>query len=171
MDGVIIGVTAALLLIVGWWWNRTAPSSTPGRKSGPFISPTVTIVAQPPLNDMDVYFFNLLSLAVQDRYLLLAQVPLWCLVDVRAPEPKERKRVLGQIALKRVDFALVHPGTKEVEAVVQLEQPSTDALRQQRDRLLDTVLQMAGLKLVKLEVRKTYTVSDLSKALGIETTE
>lgn len=171
MDGVLIGVGVALLLIV-LWWKLPSSSSVSSRRSGPLIPPGVTITSQPPLTDTDVYFFNLLCLAVQDQYLVLAQVPLWCLVDVQAAEPKERVRVLSRIALKRVDFVLVHPGTRGVEAVVQLEHPSTGASKQhERDRLVDTVLQMAGLKLVKLKVQKSYTVPDLGKLLGIEAME
>lgn len=160
---------AALLIVL--WRTLTSFSSTT-HKSGPLIPPSVTITPQQPLTDTDVYFYNLLCLAVQEQYIVLAQVPLWCLVDVRAAEPKERLRVLGHMALKRVDFVLVHPGTRRVEAVVQLEHPATGSVKQQqRDRLVDAVLQMAGLKRVTLQVQKSYSVPDLSKLLGIEEME
>lgn len=167
---LLIGAGVAVFLIM-WRWNRRS-STTATSHSDPLIPPGITIAAQEPLSDRDMYFYNLLCLAVQERYLVLAQVPLWCLVDVQGTEPKGCVRLLGQLAFKRVDFVLVHPGTRAVEAVVQLEQAATDSVKQQRrDRLVDTVLQTAGLKLVKLKVQQPYTVQDLHHLMGVEPME
>jgi hypothetical protein len=172
IDGVMIGAGVVLLLNIILWWKLTPSSSAATRKQGPLVPSGVTITAQPPLTDTDVYFYNLLCLAVQDQYLVLAQVPLWCLVDVQAVDAKARAQVFSRMALKRVDFVLVHPGTRGVEAVVQLVQTTTGSVKQQQgDRLVETVLQMARLKLFKLKVQESYTVPDLAKLLGMEAIE
>lgn len=166
-EWVVVAVGAAVLLTLLWRKFFSSLAST--RESDPVVPPGVTITAQQPMSDQDMYFFNLLCLAVQEEYLVLAQVPLWCLVDVQAAESSARARVLGQMALKRMDFVLVHPGTRAVEAVVQLDQPSTESARQERrDRVVETVLRMAQLKLVKLNVQHSYTVQELSRLLGVK---
>ena len=50
----------------------------------------VSLHAQPLLTKDEAAFYNLLKLTVQDYYLVLAQVPVWCLVDVQSKDPKAR---------------------------------------------------------------------------------
>ena len=85
------------------------------------LPPGVTLRPQPLLTDAELLLYNLIRLAVEDHYFVFARVPLWSVVSVEA-EGKARSQVLRQIALKQLDFVLVHPGTKAAEQVVLLEE-------------------------------------------------
>ncbi len=135
--------------------------------SGESIPAGVSIRAQPVLTEAESVFYNLLRLTVQDQYLLCAQVPVWCLVEV-AGDRRARAAMLDRIALKRVDFALVHPGTLVPAKVVELDDPADVSDRKQaRDRLLDTVFAAANVEVVRLDVQRRYTVPQLSELLGM----
>ncbi|MBI4401814.1 MAG: DUF2726 domain-containing protein [Nitrospirae bacterium] len=132
----------------------------------------VSLHAQPLLTKEEAAFYNLLRLAVQDRYLLFAQVPVWCLVEVRAADRQARAAFLNKIALRRVDFVLVHPGTLAVEKVIELDDPSqASPQRQARNRLIEAVFTKAGITLVRLKAREPYTVPRLAALLGLEPAE
>src|SRR5262249_54721374 len=106
-------------------------------------------------------------LAVEDHYLVFPRVPLWSVVSVEA-EGTIRSLVLRQIALKQLDFVLVHPGTKAAEQVVLLEEnvPSQpNELSRRRD--IQSVLQAAGIVLTTLKPHTSYTVPQLAQLLGV----
>ena len=105
-------------------------------------------------------------MAVQDRYLIFAQVPLWSFVSVEAMG-KARSRLLSHMALKRVDFVLVHPGSRHVEQVVQIEDASPGPHQTERQRVIESVLDAAGIKLVTVRSKKSYTIPDLTALLGL----
>jgi hypothetical protein len=127
---------------------------------------------QPLLSKAEAAFYNLLRLAVRDRYLVFAQVPLWCLVGIQAADRRARIALLNQIALRRVDFVLVHPGTLAVVKVIELEDPADAAVpRQQRARLLEAVLEEAAIELLYLDGRETYSVPTLAAKLGLDPEE
>src|SRR5688500_4066564 len=117
-DGMGHDVIMAILFVVGGlilaallWMGTTRIGRT--RRTGDeatLIPAGVSLTAQPLLTNAEASFYNVLRLAVQDEYLVFAQIPLWCLVDVTASTRQARHAFLSQIALKRVDFVLVHPG-------------------------------------------------------------
>jgi hypothetical protein len=74
---------------------------------------------------------------------------------------------LNQMALKRVDFVLVHPGSRQVEQVVQMRDASAKTCHTERQRVIELVLGAADLKLVTLQAQKSYGVADLVGLLGL----
>ena len=135
------------------------------------LAPGVTLRPQPLLTDNDLLLYNLIRLAVEDHYLVFARVPLWSVVSVEA-EGKVRSQVLRQIALKQLDFVLVHPGTKAAEQVVLLEegyllQPD-EVVRKQE---IQTVLEAAGITLTTLKSHTSYTVSQLAQLFRVSDEE
>jgi hypothetical protein len=129
----------------------------------------VSLRAQPLLSKDEAAFYNLLKLTVQDRYLVFAQVPVWCLVDVQSKDPKARASFLNRIALRRVDFALVHPGTLATFKIIELDDPAIpSAQKEGRNRLIDGVFKEAGIALVRLQNPGSYTATKLAAALGLE---
>lgn len=129
----------------------------------------VSIRSQPLLTKEEAAFYNLLKLTVEDRYLVLAQVPVWCLVDVQAKDPKARSNFLNTIALRRVDFVLVHPGTLATAKIIELDDPAVSAAQKQaRNKLLDSVFKEAGIALVRLQNPGSYTAPTLAAALGLQ---
>ena len=124
----------------------------------------------PLLGKEEIALYNLLQLVVQERYLVFAQVPLWSFVTVDAGA-RARSQILRHIALKRVDFVLVHPGTCLVECVVQLERESPQAGEAEGQRIIESVLKAAGIKLMKLQSKKSYSLPDLTARLELSVEE
>jgi hypothetical protein len=128
----------------------------------------VSLHAQPLLTKDEAAFYNLLKLTVEDRYLVFAQVPVWCLVDVQAKDPKARGAFLNQIALRRVDFVLIHPGTLATVKVIEVDDPAVPAVQKDaRNKLIDGVFKEAGIALVRLQNSNSYTAPTLAAALGL----
>lgn len=166
MEYVFIGLAIAFLAFLVWRLRVSSPSASV--KKEPFvIPPGVTLRPQPLLTDTDLLLYNLIRLAVEDHYFVFARVPLWSVVSVEA-EGKARSQVLRQIALKQLDFVLVHPGTKAAEQVVLLEEgfPSQphEVIRRQE---IQSVLQAAGITLTILKPHKSYTVPQLAQLFGV----
>lgn len=167
MEAVLI--IAAVVLTALWWFFPRFQ-----RRSGPsaafYLPPDTVVTSAPVFTETELSLYNLLQMAVQDRYLVLAQVPLWSCVSVETPG-NARSRLLTHMALKRVDFALVHPGTRHVEHVVQIDDASSDPSQVERRRVIESILDAAGIKLVQVRSKKSYTVPELTALLGLESNE
>ncbi len=166
MENVFIGLVIAIMAFLIWrlWVSST---SGPVKKETFVIPPGVTLRPQPLLTDTDLLLYNLIRLAVEDHYLVFARVPLWSVVSVEA-EGKVRSQVLRQIALKQLDFVLVHPGTKTAEQVVLLEEGFPPQQHEvNRTREIQSVLQAAGITLTTLKPHTSYTVPQLAQLLGV----
>ena len=166
MENVFIGLAIAGLVFLVW---RLRVSSTTGQaRKEDFVLPAgVTLRPQPLLTDSDLLLYNLIRLAVEDHYLVFARVPLWSVISVEA-EGKTRTQVLRQIALKQLDFVLVHPGTKAAEQVVLLEEgfpPQPHELTRRQE--IQSILQAAGITLTTLNTRTSYTVPQLAQQFGV----
>jgi hypothetical protein len=171
MEPVLIAVGALLLgLVLGRVFAPGARRS--GRSQLPALPSDVSLRRQPVLTEEEATFYNLLCLAVQDRLLVLSQVPLWCLVDVQAQDVRSRRRVMSHMALRHVDFVLVHPGTRAVDQVIELDHAvNVQPARQERDHFVDALLSAAGIKLQRVDARKSYTVRDLAILVGLADSE
>lgn len=153
-----------ILLLVGFLGLARYRQNRFRHELSPLIPPGVLIESQPVLTEAEAGFYNLLRLAVQDRYLVFAQVPLWCLLTVKTGDRKARAAVMNRIALKRVDFVLVHPGTLRVAKVVELEDASEPPPQKlERNRLIEEMLKQAGIEVVR--VRGAQTVPELARLL------
>jgi hypothetical protein len=169
MEKFIIALAVALLALLIWRMR----SSTIGavKKEGFVLLSGVTLRPRPLLTDAELLLYNLIRLAVEDHYLVFARVPLWSVVDVEAEETV-RSKVLRQIALKQLDFVLVHPGTKACEQVILLEEgfpPQPQEVNRRRGIL--SVLEGAGIRLTTLKPHTSYTVSQLAVILGVNEEE
>ena len=128
----------------------------------------MTFVVKPLLTDYEVQLYNLLRLAVEDRYLLFTQIPLWSLLDLRLPSETPPAETLRELALKRATFVLVHPGSRLVEKVVQVECPvPDDAPEGPHDSMFENALRAAGVQLVRLSPSHAYTVPGLITVLDL----
>jgi len=170
MENLFVGIGIVLLAFLVW---RLKYSLTEGpiRKRPFVLPPGVTLRPQPLLTNTDLLLYNLIRLAVEDHYLVFARVPLWSVVTVEA-EGAVRSQVLRQIALKQLDFVLVHPGTKATEQVVLVEEDSPPQPQEiTRRREIQSVLQAAGITLTTLNPHTSYTVSQLAQLFGVDNGE
>ena len=170
MEIVSIVIVIAFLGFLVWRLKGSSTTRPSGKET--FVLPSgVTLRPQPLLTDTDLLLYNLIRLAVEDHYLVFARVPLWVVVSVEA-EGKTRSQVLRQIALKQLDFVLVHPGTKAAEQVVLLEDgfpPQPHEIIRRRE--IQSVLQAAGITLTTLNPHTSYTVSQLAQLFGVDNGE
>jgi len=132
----------------------------------------VVLRPQPLLSDKELLLYNLIRLAVEDRYLVFTQVPLLSFLTVDA-DGESRIEVLRHLALKRADVVLVHPGSRVVEQVVQLEagDPVVDPASVLPGREVQRILHTAGIRVTTLSLRPTYTVLELERLLGMSDPE
>lgn len=169
MDLVFIGLAIVLLISLSFlaWRFKTSTTAEPARKEPYVLPPDVTLRPQPLLTDADLLLYNLIRLAVEDHYLVFARVPLWSVVSVET-ERTARSQVLRQIALKQLDFVLVHPGTKTADHVVLLEEGSPPRPHEvTRKQEIQSVLQAAGITSTILSSNMSYTVPQLAQLLGV----
>jgi hypothetical protein len=166
MEIISIAIVIAFLGFLVWRLKGSSATGPSGKE--PFVLPSgVTLCPQPLLTDADLLLYNLIRLAVEDHYLVFARVPLWAVVSVEA-EGKTRSQVLRQIALKQLDFVLVHPGTRAAEQVVLLEEgfpPQPHEVIRRRE--IQSVLQAAGITLTTLKPHTSYTVPQLAQLFGV----
>lgn len=164
---VISAISLAVILL----WRYLARARRRKKQTLPFAIPSgVTIGPVRLLTEEEVALYNLLRMAVQEHYLVFSQVPLWSFVSVEAVG-KTRAHVLRQIALKRVDFVLVHPGSCRVERVVQIERESSQPHQHERQSVIESVLDAAGIKLTTLQPKKSHSLPDLTARLGVAAEE
>jgi hypothetical protein len=164
---------AGLLVVLLLWWATILLTKLSAKRASQQsrVPAGLSLTAQPFMTKDEAAFYNVLRLAVQDDYLLFAQVPLWCLVEIRGGAEKAKGSLLGRIAFKRVDFVLIHPGTLGVAKVIELEGGDGSAQRQSRNRLVEETLKAAGIELVRLSLSRTYTITELAELLDIEAPE
>src|SRR5437879_13227190 len=166
MENVFIGLAVAFLVFLAFLvWQMRVYSSTTGSvgKETFVLPPGVTLRPQALLTHTELLLYNLIRLAVEDHYLVFARVPLWSVVSVDA-EGTVRSQVLRQIALKQLDFVLVHPGTKAAEQVVLLEDGFPSQPHEvSRRRDIESVLQAAGIALITLKPHTSYTIPKLAQ--------
>lgn len=166
MENIFIGLVIALLAFLVWRL-RVSSTNMSVKKETFVLPPNVTLRPQPLLTEAELLLYNLIRLAVEDHYLVFARVPLWSVISVEA-EGKTRTQVLRQIALKQLDFVLVHPGTKAAEQVVLLEEgfpPQPHELTRRQE--IQSILQAAGITLTTLNTRTSYTVPQLAQQFGV----
>jgi hypothetical protein len=170
---LLLGLFGLLLLL--WARIRRRTADRTGGRMQPNTSPVLsglTLTPYPLLSETEAAFYNLLRLAVQDQFLVFAQVPVWRLVNIQTQDRQARSAFLNQVAFKRVDFALVHPGSRAVAKVVELRDAAPPSpQRQARDRLLEAVCGEAGIELIRLDGQAAYTMPALAACLGLEPEE
>jgi len=167
-----VALALFLLVLVLILWSTKRRSATHRSSEAPKLAADVELAAQPLMTESEAAFYNVLRLAVQDEYLVLAQVPLWCLVEVNGRSPESRRSWLDDMALKRVDFVLVHPGNLTAIKVIELEPDAEPrAARRRRNAFVDGVLSAAGVEVLRLPANDSYTIPSVASLLDIEQPE
>lgn len=170
-----LGWAALLLVALGFFLLFRKPSATPNvravKTTGPAskVPSGVKLSSQPLLTDTEASLYNMMRLAVQEQFLLFSQVPLWSFIEIDAEDPQQRHALLKEIAFKRAQFVLVHPGTLQVRKVVEVDDPKERSPQTEaRDRLLNEVLKQANIRMIRLDKETDYSVATLAGLLGVE---
>ncbi|MBL8073723.1 MAG: DUF2726 domain-containing protein [Nitrospira sp.] len=168
---LLLLVTIVTVIIFSIWRYRTRSGRRKKDVSLTAMPSNFSLHPTPLLAEDEVALYNLLRMVVQERYLVFAKVPLGSFLRVDATGGKDRVQVLRHLALKRVDFALVHPGSRQVEQVVQIESESPELHQVESQQIIESLLDTAGIKLRKLQAKKTYPLAHLATRLEIAADE
>ncbi|RYD75269.1 MAG: DUF2726 domain-containing protein [Verrucomicrobiaceae bacterium] len=109
-------------------------------------------------------FFGVLEMAVGGRFHIFTKVRL---ADLLKVETRSGWRShFNRIASKHVDFVICEPGSLAVMCVVELDDSShKNASSKSSDLFKDHAFASAGVRLIRISVRRGYSVSDLKEQL------
>lgn len=166
-DAILVGATVLLGMS---WWVIARKKRKAGQRAPDVMLADAAVVSKPLLTESELALYNLLQMAVQDYYLVFAQVPLWAFVSLES-SGKDRIRLVKHMALKRVDFALMHPGSRCIERVIQIEEEFPTPDQAERQRIVESLVGGANIKLVKVQSKKSYAIPELLALLGLAVEE
>lgn len=112
-------------------------------------------------------FLGVLEQAIGTRARVFAQVRLADVLTVAPGKSRTRLGALNRISAKHLDFVLCHPQSLAILGALELDDTSHRRRdRQRRDTFVDQACQAAGLPLVRVPARATYTVQDVRNLLA-----
>jgi hypothetical protein len=112
------------------------------------------------LSAAELSFFRVLRQAVGDRAVILCKVNLADIFFVA--RPNENRAYLNKIDRKHVDFLLCDPTNMRPRVGIELDDASHDRRdRQQRDDFVNTVVNTAGLPLLRIPAKTGYSPQDI----------
>ena len=117
----------------------------------------------PFLSPAERSFYGVLCKAVANEYLVLAKVRV---ADVITPEKGQTsskwQTAFNRISSKHFDYVLCDPRSLSVEHVVELHDRSHRRnARAKRDHFLRSACQSAGLSLIELAAKSTYSIDEV----------
>jgi very-short-patch-repair endonuclease len=116
------------------------------------------------LSPPEAAYYKLLKLSFGGRYLIFAQVRLLDLCEVL--DRPFNQGAFNRIARKHVDFVLCHPRTFKPMVAIELDDSShARPYRRNRDRFLDELFRVIGMKLVRQRVRLVFSVAEVTESV------
>lgn len=121
----------------------------------------------PLLTKAERSFYGVLQQAVGENYSVFSKVRV---ADVLAPAKgmpkKEWRSAFNRISAKHFDFVLCDPGSLTVEFVLELNDKSHGrADRSKRDAFIREACSSAGLRLVEINAKASYSTQELRSQL------
>ena len=136
------------------------------------IPDNVALSVKPILTEAEARFFRSLERAVEGKYQVWPQLPLWTFIDTRSTDAGVIAVFNNRINLKRVDFTLVDRQTHSIYKVIELDDRSHQRGERQRlDAFVEMVLKQAGVPLVRIPVTRAYDPEALRRQLGLDETD
>ncbi len=112
------------------------------------------------LSNAEISFYHVLRTALDGAGVICPKVSLAELFFVT--EKKDYQSYFNRIDRKRVDFVVCDAKTMKPWYAVELDDKSHQrADRQERDRFVETLFTRAGVKLLRVPVRASYTISEV----------
>ena len=153
---VLLAVIVGAAVLLRWVWHRPASSSPYDKKAPPGRDTDETIVtARTLMSSEEATLFNMVKLAVQDYYIVLAKIPLLSLIKLEEKDEEAKMAVLRQIRPIRFDIVLLHPGTLKTHKVLDIQRSASHHPQlQARYRLVETLLRAAEIERICLDVER-----------------
>ena len=113
-------------------------------------------------------FLGVLEQANNGCYRFMGKVRLADIVKVKSGlNNRARQSALNKIQSKHVDIVACDPASLSVQFVVELDDSThSQSNRQNRDRLVDSILKAAGIPVVHVTVKKSYSVQEMQTILS-----
>ncbi|MGB0911404.1 MAG: DUF2726 domain-containing protein [Nitrospirales bacterium] len=166
----IILVLILVIIVLSIWFIWSRPSSPPNTTDIPIppLPDNLTALPRPLFLSTEASIFNMVRLAVQDSYLVLAKLPLSSVLTIEEKDREVRKAMMKAIQPIRLDLALIHPGTFQLEKIIRFKTTEpTATLPPQKEELVSTILKSAGITMITLDLKTSYTVPQLLTLLGL----
>lgn len=114
------------------------------------------------LSPAEQNFFLVLKVAVADSAIVCPKVTLGDLFYARVSDPSQYRTYTNKIDRKHVDFLLCDPQTLRPRTGLELDDASHQRSdRQARDVFVERVFAAANIPLVRVPVRRSYSVSEV----------
>jgi len=120
------------------------------------------------LTQAEQSFLASLKTFAGEQYIICPKVRLGDAVFVRkGTDAKERQTILNRINRKHIDFLLLSASTLRPVLAIELDDSShQNASSRARDQVKDKALADAGLKVVRVPVRATYSAADFEPIIS-----
>ena len=169
-NGLSILLLVALLLgvvfLLQWVWRRPLPKEAVSELTPDSRESEVTVRSI--MTPEEATLFNLIRLAAQEYFLVLVKLPVLQVVSVVDHDEEARKALMRAIQPFRLDVVLVHPGTLQTVTVVHFQTNESEGKRlEKRDQVVDTVLNAAGINVIRLQLTQSYSVEQVVALLGL----
>ncbi len=165
----LLTVIVGAAVVLRWIWRRPVTPSLHAGKGSPGKDAEETIVtARTLMSSEEATLFNMVKLAVQEYYIVLAKIPLLSLIKVEEKDEEAKMNVLRKIRPIRFDVVLLHPGTLKTHKVLDFQRatPANPQL-QGRYRLVETLLKAAEIERITLDIERTYSPEEIMELVGL----
>lgn len=116
----------------------------------------------PLMSDSEIRFYRVLQMAVPNE-LVFPQVGMAALVRPRYTGADSRfVSAFRTISQKRIDFVVCNRGSMEVRCLVELDDSSHDA---RRDQVRDAITAQAGYRTIRVRAARRYDIAGLRRRL------
>ena len=120
------------------------------------------------LTKAELSFYRVLKSVVDDNLLIFSKVRLVDLLWL-PKGTKNRQAYLNKIMSKHVDFVLCKNNTLSPVLAIELDDLShQEGRRQERDKFVNEVFHKAGLPLLRIQAKRSYSPGELSLVIKKE---
>lgn len=152
----LLGLAALVILAVAFIKRSGAPSETPYRLTGGFLSKA------------ERSFFGVLCQAIGEHGLVFAKVRV---ADVLAVKPglsaSKRQSAFNRIQAKHFDFLVCSTADAKPLLAIELDDKSHyRTARVKRDAFLNRAAEAAGLPLMRVQAKQTYAIAELRREIA-----
>ena len=142
------------------WLSDKDDDKSPGKLEYPYLA------RDDFLSPAELSFYLVLKSAVSEMALVCPKVALGDLFYARSNDRSKYRTYTNKIDRKHVDFLLCDPKTVRPVAGIELDDKSHQRQdRQERDEFVEKVFSAAKLPLVRIPVKHTYSVAEITALL------
>ena len=165
---ILVAILILIVLILWFIWSRPSSPSSMSDIPVDHLTNALSASTRPLFANTEASLFNMVRLAVQDRYLVLAQLPLSSVFTIEEKDRESRKAIMKAIQHIRIDLALIHPGTLQLEKIIRFTTPdSSSTPTPHKEQIVLAILESAGIPSILLDANASYTVPELLMLLGL----